>query len=66
MTYAADPYEAKRKLFSVFEDIFSVNRDTDRDITYKDINDQHKLIYDNMFGNYQLLIKKVLYNNGNP
>lgn len=66
MTYAADPYEAKRKLFSVFEDIFAVNRDTERDITYKDIYDQHAMIYDNMLGSYQLLLKKVLYNNGNP
>ncbi len=49
MLYAADPYEAKRKLFSVFEDVFSVNRDTDRDITFRDINELHTLIYENMF-----------------
>lgn len=48
LMYAADPYEGKRKLFSLFEDIFSVNRDTDRDITYKDVYDLHTLLFDNM------------------
>ncbi|GAB0174409.1 MAG: hypothetical protein HHAS10_02880 [Candidatus Altimarinota bacterium] len=64
IVYGADPYEAKRKLFSLFEDIFSVNNDSGKDITFKDISDLHTLIYDNMFGDYQLLVKKVLYNNG--
>jgi len=49
LMYAADPYEAKRKLFSLFEDIFSVNRDTDRDITYKDVYELHTLLFENMF-----------------
>lgn len=62
--YATDPYEAKRKLFSLFEDIFAVNNDNWKDITYRDISDSHTLIYDNMFGNYQSLVKKMLYNNG--
>jgi uncharacterized protein (DUF1501 family) len=64
--YATDPYEAKRKLFSLFEDIFSVNIDSGRNIAYKDIYDQHNLIYDNMLGNYENLVKKLLYNNGQP
>lgn len=62
--YATDPYEAKRKLFSLFEDIFAVNIDSGRNIAYKDIYDEHTLIYDNMLGNYQNLIKKIVYNNG--
>jgi hypothetical protein len=64
MNYALDPYEAKRKLFSLFEDIFAVNADTGKDITFKDVNDLHELLYNNMLGNYQTLVKKVLYNNG--
>jgi len=64
LIYASDPYEAKRKLFSLFEDIFSVNADGGKDITYKDVYDLHTLLYNNMFGNYQSLVKKVLYNNG--
>ncbi|MBP9779822.1 DUF1800 family protein, partial [Candidatus Gracilibacteria bacterium] len=64
--YATDPYEAKRKLFSLFEDIFAVNIDSGRNIAYKDIYDQHTLIYDNMLGNYQNLVKKIVYNNGQP
>ncbi len=66
MIYTLDPYEWKRKLFSLFEDIFSVNRDTDRDITYKDVDDLHDLLFANMFWSYQTLVKKVLYNNGLP
>jgi hypothetical protein len=63
LMYAADPYEAKKKLFSLFEDIFSVNIDAGKNITYKDIYDQHSLIYNNMFGSYETLIKKILFNN---
>ncbi len=66
LMYAWDPYEAKRKLFSLFEDIFSVNRDTERDITYRDVYDLHSLLFANMLGNYQVLVKKVLNNNGSP
>lgn len=46
--YASDPYEGKKKLFSLFEDIFSVNIDSGRDITGKDVFDLHGLIYTNM------------------
>ncbi len=66
LTYALDPYEAKRKLFSLFEDIFATNIDSGRDIVYRDIADQHRLIYENMLGSYETLVKKILYNNGNP
>jgi hypothetical protein len=40
-----DPYEAKAKLFLIFEDIFSVNQNTSTDITYTDINNTHDLLY---------------------
>lgn len=46
--YVHDPYEAKMKLFMVFEDIFSVNRASD--ISSKDIMSLHTLIYDRMLG----------------
>ncbi len=62
MRYARDPYEAKVKLFSLFEDIFSVNQ-SDK-ISYKDIKDQQDLLYANTLGNYKSMIKHVLYNNG--
>lgn len=65
MKYVLDPYEAKRKLFSLFEDIYSVNVNGSL-ITYKDGVDQHDLIYSLMFGNYQIFVKRLLYNNGNP
>jgi hypothetical protein len=44
LKYAADPYEAKRKLFAVFEDIFSSNP-YGGVITYNDINNTQDLIY---------------------
>lgn len=65
LKYAADPYEAKRKLFAVFEDIFSSNV-RGGVITYKDINDTHDLIYSETLWNYKTLVKKILYNDWNP
>ncbi len=47
--YALDPYEAKRKLFSLFEDIYAVNVDNDKKITFQDIFEQHELLYNSMF-----------------
>lgn len=66
LQYALDPYEAKKKLFSLFEDIFSVNIDSGKGIGYKDIADQQNLLYTYALGNYQTLIKKIIYNNGQP
>lgn len=62
--YARDPYEAKAKLRSLFEDIFSVNQSDQ--ISYKDIIDQHDLIHTHTLGNYKTLVKKILFNNGSP
>jgi hypothetical protein len=60
--YARDPYEPKAKLFSLFEDIFPVNQ-SDK-ISYRDIVDQHDLLYANVLGNYRNMIKKNLFANG--
>jgi len=59
---AYDPYQVKAKLFLLFEDIFSVRVDRGKDITVQDVQATHDLIYDNMFGSYKTLIKKVLFN----
>lgn len=56
-----DPYEAKAKLFLMFEDIFSVNVSGSKNITYLDIENTHDLIYDEMFWDYKTLVKKTLY-----
>ncbi len=62
--YGRDPYEAKMKLFSLFEDVFPVNQ-SDK-ISYKDIIDQQNILYSYSLGNYKDMVKHVLYNNGQP
>ncbi len=64
MKYALDPYEAKRKLFSLFEDIYAVNQSGNDVISFKDITEQQDLLYSLELGNYQMLVKRLLYNNG--
>ena len=56
-----DPYEAKAKLFLMFEDIFSVNVSGSKNITYLDIENTHDLLYREMFWDYKTLVKKSLY-----
>ncbi len=56
-----DPYEAKAKLFLMFEDIFSVNVSWSKNITYLDIENTHDLLYSEMFWDYKTLVKKSLY-----
>lgn len=56
-----DPYEAKAKLFLLFEDTFSVNVSGSKNISYLDIENTHDLLYDEMFWDYKTLIKKSLY-----
>ncbi|MDD5213258.1 MAG: DUF1800 family protein [Candidatus Gracilibacteria bacterium] len=63
--YALDPYEAKRKLFAVFEDIFSSNA-YGGVINFNDINNTQDLIYGETLGNYKNLVKKIFYNAGSP
>lgn len=62
LRYYRDPYEAKVKLFSLFEDIFSVNQSSV--ISYTDIKNQHDLLYTHTLGNYKTLVKGILFNNG--
>ena len=59
-----DPYEAKSKLFSIFEDTFSVDPISWR-INYWDIEETHDLIYSHTLWNYKDMIKWILYNNWN-
>ena len=60
-----DPYEAKAKLFWIFEDTFSVDTIRDR-INYWDIENTHDLLYSHTLWNYKEMIKRNLYNNWNP
>ncbi|MDD3144606.1 MAG: DUF1800 family protein [Candidatus Gracilibacteria bacterium] len=59
-----DPYQAKAKLFTLFEDIFSVYVNSTQDITYIDIENNHDMLYKYTLGSYKDMIKRNLYNNG--
>lgn len=59
--YARDPYEAKAKLSSLFEDIFAVNQNGGT-IVYRDVKDLHDTLYSETLGNYKTMVKKVLFN----
>lgn len=59
-----DPYEAKSKLFSIFEDTFAVDTIYNR-INYWDIEKTHDLLYSYTLWNYKEMVKRNLYNNGN-
>lgn len=59
-----DPYQAKSKLFSIFEDIFSVY--FWNEITYLDIENTHDMLYSHTLWSYKEMIKRNLYNNWNP
>jgi len=63
LKYFLDPYEAKAKLFMVFEDIFASGLDNWKKINYIDIENTHKLIYKYMFWSYNDLIKKIMFTN---
>lgn len=62
--YYKDPYEAKVKLFSLFEDIFSVDK-TD-DILYTDVENHFDILYSETLWNYKRLIKRVVYDTTKP
>lgn len=61
-----DPYQAKSKLFMIFEDTFSVFYSNSKDINYIDIESTHDLLYAHTLWNYKEMIKRNLLNNGNP
>jgi hypothetical protein len=60
--YTRDPYEAKAKMATIFEDIYSVNIEPSR-IEYGDILALHNLLYTHTLGNYKTLVKRALLNN---
>ena len=60
-----DPYEAKSKLFWLFEDTFSVDTIRDR-INYWDIENTYDLLYSHTLWNYKEMVKRNFYNNWNP
>lgn len=62
--YLRDPYEAKRKLFSLFEDIFAVDRTGD--ILFTDVDNQFEVLYDETLGNYKDMVKRVLFDTSKP
>lgn len=66
-TYYADPYEAKRKLFWLFEDIFPVDRDGAgaTNINFPDIENHFKILYEESLGNYKKMVKRVLFDTQN-
>lgn len=56
-----DPYEAKRKLWLLFEDTFSVDAPLggSRNIDLTDAVLLHDLVYNNMLGSYQDLVEMI-------
>jgi len=66
--YYSDPYEAKRKLFSLFEDIFSVDRtwNESNSITFTDVDNHFNVLFEESLWNYKTMMKKVLYDTVNP
>ena len=59
-----DPYEAKSKLFWLFEDTFSVDTKRER-INYWEVEATHDLLYSHTLWNFKEMIKRNLYNNWN-
>lgn len=66
--YYADPYEAKRKLFWLFEDIFALDRTgwNSDNINFPDVDNHFKILYEESLWNYKKMIKRVLFDNQNP
>ncbi|MEA3304745.1 MAG: DUF1800 family protein [Patescibacteria group bacterium] len=55
-----DPYQAKAKLFAIFEDIYAVDQIRDR-IDYSDIERTHNMLYSNALGSYKQMVKDNLF-----
>ncbi len=62
--YYKDPYEAKRKFFWLFEDIFSVDKTSE--ILYTDVENHFDNLYSETLWNYKTMVKKVLLNTEKP
>jgi hypothetical protein len=63
--FGRDPYEAKAKLFSLFEDVFALNARS-AVVGYPDVIRHSELVYSHTLGNYRTMAKRVLYNDGAP
>ncbi len=63
--YYRDPYEAKMKLFWLFEDIFSVDVWANN-ITFAQVENHFSTLYNNSLWNYKTMVKKVLFDKDKP
>jgi uncharacterized protein (DUF1800 family) len=62
--YLRDPYEAKKKFFGLFEDIFPVDRKDD--ILFTDLENHFDILYSETLGNYKRMMKRVLFDVSKP
>jgi len=60
--YYRDPYEAKAKLSSLFEDTYAVNA-TPASLDFSDVLNLNDLLYKHSLGNYKTMVKRALLNN---
>ena len=66
--YYRDPYEAKMKLFWLFEDIFAIDRtggNADQ-INFPDVDNHFKILFEESLWNYKQMVKRVLFDTVNP
>lgn len=66
--YYRDPYEAKMKLFGLFEDIFPIDRNWVgvNDINFPDVENHFNVLSSETLGNYKNMIKKILFDTAKP
>lgn len=66
--YYADPYEAKRKLFWLFEDIFPIDRTGVwvSDINFPDIENHFNVLFSETLGNYKNMVRKIFFDTSKP
>ncbi len=66
--YYRDPYEAKMKLFSLFEDHFSLDRTWvwSGYIDFSDVENHFDVLNNNTLGNFKTMVKKVLFDVSKP
>lgn len=66
--YYKDPYEAKRKLFGLFEDIFPIDRTWVgvNDINFPDVENHFNVLFSETLGNYKTMVRKVFFDVSKP
>ncbi|NDK07809.1 DUF1800 family protein [Candidatus Gracilibacteria bacterium] len=66
--YYRDPYEAKMKLFSMFEDHFSLDRTGAGSgyIDFPDVENHFDVLQSETLGNFKRMVKKVLFDTTKP